>query len=558
MSLSTPETMTYPEPLSLRRLLKRQAAPLLAVFETLLPECGLALFELDGALFVQAGRWPPAVLTRIQAEISRPDNLPAAARHCPLYAGPRPVGALVVYSQAGTTTEAAEQALQASLQLLLNQALEKREIADDTLHRYRELTLLYRVGETIGTALNPEVIPPLVLQESQRVIQADVGVEVGVFVLRRPAASGKGDWESRASFGPPEEVATLLEVMQPQIDGLLENGRPVILTDLSDVTESERKPIYGSALWAPLKTPKRVLGGILLGRLVGQPEFTSSDEKLLTALAMQSALALENAQLFARTDEKLAQRVKELTQEITKRQQAEAALREHAQELEVRNKELDAFSHTVAHDLQGPLANLLGYTSVLQEDWSDLSPEQLTDILQTITRAGRKMSNIIDELLLLASVRKEEAQSVPLEMGQIIGEVQRRLDYMLKEYGAELILPDSWPVALGYAPWVEEIWANYLSNAIKYGGQPLRLEVGATPQADGMVRFWVRDNGAGLTPAEQSHLFTPFAKFNQVRAKGHGLGLSIVQRIVEKLGGQVGVESQVGQGSLFYFSLPGG
>jgi signal transduction histidine kinase len=145
-----------------------------------------------------------------------------------------------------------------------------------------------------------------------------------------------------------------------------------------------------------------------------------------------------------------------------------------------------------------------------------------------------------------------------MEMSQIIGEVQRRLDYMLKEYGAELILPTSWPVALGYAPWIEEVWANYLSNAIKYGGQPPRLEVGATPQADGMVRFWVRDNGAGLTLAEQSHLFTPFTKLNRVRAKGHGLGLSIVQRIVEKLGGQVGVESQVGQGSLFYFSLPGG
>jgi signal transduction histidine kinase len=561
MPRSTLENMSYPEPLSLRRLLKRQAAPLLAAFETLRQECGLALFELDGALFVQAGHWPPAVLTRLQAEISLPDNPLAVEtnyRCYPLWAGPQRVGILAVYGEVGATTQAAEQLLQPSLQLLLNQALEKREIADDTLHRYRELTLLYRVGETIGTALNPEVIPPLVLQESQRVIQADVGVEVGIFVLRRPASSGRGDWESKASFGPPEEVMTLLEAMQSQIDEFLENGRPAILTNLPHRPEAGRKPVYSSVLWAPLKTPKRVLGGILLGRLVGQPEFTASDEKLLTTLAMQSALALENAQLFARTDEKLAQRVKELTQEITKRQQAEAALREHALELEARNKELDAFAHTVAHDLQGPLANLLGYTTVLQESWFDFPQEQLTEILGTVARVARKMSNIIDELLLLASVRKEEAHITPMEMSQIIGEVQRRLDYMLKEYGAELILPDSWPVALGYAPWIEEVWANYLSNAIKYGGQPPRLEVGATPQADGMIRFWVRDNGAGLTPAAQSHLFTPFATLNQVRAKGHGLGLSIVQRIVEKLGGQVGVESQVGQGSLFYFSLPGG
>lgn len=552
--------MTYTEPLSLRRLLKRQAAPLLAAFEPLLPECGLALVEMDGTLFVRAGHWSEAALMHLGTELPPVDTSvfpDARYRRYALWAGPQPVGALVVVDESGVTGQPAEQALQHSLQLLLNQTLEKREIAEDTLHRYRELTLLYRVGETIGTALNPEVIPPLVLQESQRVIQADVGVEVGVFVLRRPTVSGKGDWESKASFGPPEEVTTLLEVMQSQIDVLLETGRSAIITHLPEELAPGREPVYSAALWAPLKTPKRVLGGILLGRLVGQSEFTASDEKLLTALAMQSALALENAQLFARTDEKLAQRVKELIQEITKRQHAEAALRQRALELEERNKELDTFAHTVAHDLQGPLSNLLGYTTVLPECWPDMPAEQITETLQTIARATQKMSNIIDELLLLASVRKEEARVAPLDMGQIVAEVQQRLDYMIKESQAELILPDSWPVARGYAPWIEEVWVNYFSNAIKYGGRPPRLELGATPQADGMIRFWVRDNGAGLTPVEQSQLFIPFTKLNQVRAKGHGLGLSIVQRIVEKLGGQAGVESQVGQGSLFYFSLPG-
>lgn len=73
---------------------------------------------------------------------------------------------------------------------------------------------------------------------------------------------------------------------------------------------------------------------------------------------------------------------------------------------------------------------------------------------------------------------------------------------------------------------------------------------------DGMVKYWVRDNGRGLSPEEQNQLFVPFTQLNQVRAKGHGLGLSIVQRIVEKLGGQVGVESGLGDGSVFWFALP--
>jgi two-component system sensor histidine kinase/response regulator len=113
---------------------------------------------------------------------------------------------------------------------------------------------------------------------------------------------------------------------------------------------------------------------------------------------------------------------------------------------------------------------------------------------------------------------------------------------------------------MGYAPWVEEVWVNYISNALKYGGTPSaapRVELGAETQGDGMVRFWVRDHGPGIAPEAQLRLFTPFTRLDHVRAGGHGLGLSIVRRIVEKLGGQVSVASQVGEGSTFSFTLAG-
>jgi signal transduction histidine kinase len=143
-------------------------------------------------------------------------------------------------------------------------------------------------------------------------------------------------------------------------------------------------------------------------------------------------------------------------------------------------------------------------------------------------------------------------------MARIVAQAQGRLAHFAEERQAEIILPEAWPVAVGYAPWVEEVWVNYLSNAIKDGGQPPRVELGATaPQvATGQVRFWVRDNGAGLTPEEQARLFTPFTRLDQTRATGHGLGLSIVRRIVERLGGQVDVDSTPGEGSVFGFTLP--
>jgi signal transduction histidine kinase len=222
--------------------------------------------------------------------------------------------------------------------------------------------------------------------------------------------------------------------------------------------------------------------------------------------------------------------------------------------------ELDAYAHTVAHDLKNPLGTLIGFSSMLETGYTDLSDEQLHLCVNTIAKSGRKMTNIIEELLLLSSVRKQNVETEPLDMAAITTEALERLADMIAEYQAEIITPEAWPLALGYGPWVEEIWTNYISNGLKYGGDPPRVELGGTipDEPDRQVRFWVRDNGPGLSPEGQARLFTPFTQIHQARAKGHGLGLSIVQRIVAKLGGQVGVESQVGQGSVFFFTLPSG
>jgi len=237
--------------------------------------------------------------------------------------------------------------------------------------------------------------------------------------------------------------------------------------------------------------------------------------------------------------------------------QSEEDLRQYTVQLQARNEELDAFAHTVAHDLRNPLAVIISTGRVLNAHYGSKLEEEMQELLGMITRTAFKMSRIIDELLLLAEVRKAKTKATRLDMGAIVADAQQQLAQSIETNQVEISLPDTWPVALGYAPWIEEVWANYISNAIKYGGQPPYLELGANRQAGGMIRFWVHDNGPGLTPEEQEALFTPFTRLDQVRATGHGLGLSIVKRIVEKLDGQVGVESEPGQGSFFYFTLPG-
>jgi two-component system sensor histidine kinase/response regulator len=171
-------------------------------------------------------------------------------------------------------------------------------------------------------------------------------------------------------------------------------------------------------------------------------------------------------------------------------------------------------------------------------------------------QTGLKMGSIIDELLLLSAVRNTDVKTEPLDMKQIMTDAQARLALMIEEHQAEITLTDTWPASIGHSAWIEEVWANYLSNAIKYGGRPPRVELGGTMQPDGMVRFWIKDNGPGITPEDQDRLFSPFTRLDRDRANGHGLGLSIVRRIVEKLGGQVGIESEPGRGTVFSFTLP--
>ena len=243
--------------------------------------------------------------------------------------------------------------------------------------------------------------------------------------------------------------------------------------------------------------------------------------------------------------------------DITERKRLEEALQQFNVELQARNAELDAFAHTVAHDIKNPLHLMAGYADVLADNHALLPPETVVESLRFILKSAQKLNSITDNLLLLSQVRQQDITVEPLDMGGIVAEARLRVSNLIDDQ-TTISLPETWPMALGYEPWIEEVWVNYLSNALKYADRPARLELGGAAQPDGMMRFWVRDNGVGIAPAEQARLFEAFYRPAHTHSESHGLGLSIVKRIVERLGGAVSVHSSgvPGEGCTFSFTLP--
>jgi len=252
--------------------------------------------------------------------------------------------------------------------------------------------------------------------------------------------------------------------------------------------------------------------------------------------------------------------------DITHRIHAEETIREanirltsEIQEKEKLIEDLDAFSHTVAHDLKNMLGAIVTASDLIRSSFDEYSKEELIELNSIIHSSATKTIHITRELLTLASIRQEEINPQPVNMKRIISDSVARLKDMIDEKSAQLTMPDTWPEVLGYEAWLEEIWTNFLSNAIKYGGTPPVIQFGWELLDSNKAKLWIKDNGKGISEAEIEVLYTKFTRLDlHKRIEGNGLGLSIVKRIVEKLNGEVGVESAniPGEGSRFYFVLP--
>ena len=223
-------------------------------------------------------------------------------------------------------------------------------------------------------------------------------------------------------------------------------------------------------------------------------------------------------------------------------------------ELIAQNRELDAYAHTVAHDLKQPVSTVIAASTLFNS--AQVTVEKKSQLIDTIYRSANKMRSIIDSLLLLANIRKNEKITLStIDLKHTAREACADLQPLIEKQGGTIKMGEFWPKALGYEQWIEEIWINYLSNALKYGGVKPSIEIGAEIQANGMVKCWVKDSGPGLSAEQQHEIFDKFVRFDPQSSEGHGFGLSIVKRIVQRLGGEVGYQTAPEGGSIFWFSL---
>jgi light-regulated signal transduction histidine kinase (bacteriophytochrome) len=278
-----------------------------------------------------------------------------------------------------------------------------------------------------------------------------------------------------------------------------------------------------------------------------------------TIRVLEEELAETNRGLVALTLE-LEQRVDERTKELRAAhaalQKTNAELLQLTSELQAANKELEAFSYSLSHDLRGPLRSIDGFSQLLLEDCSDRLDERGKDYLQRVREACQRMAQLTEDMLTLSRLTRREMRKEAVDLSTLAQIIAAALQQTDPQRRAEFVIAAG-VVAIGDAGLLRAALENLLGNAWKFTGRvpQARIEFGCAEQPP---IYFVRDNGAGFDMAYADKLFGVFQRLHTEREyPGTGIGLATVQRIIHRHGGRIWAEAAVGQGATFYFTLCG-
>ncbi len=229
-------------------------------------------------------------------------------------------------------------------------------------------------------------------------------------------------------------------------------------------------------------------------------------------------------------------------------------------EIKKRYEELESFAHIVAHDLKSPIAGIMGSAEILKTEFKEKLNEEEYQFFEHITTSGNKMVRLINELLQFALAGKVEFSKEKVSINKMIGEIEEDIKFLLEERNASLAVKGKLPDLICDPVQLSQVWRNLITNSIKYNDKKApSVEAGYFEDSKypGMYCFYVKDNGIGIDKNYFERIFMPFQRAtSDPHYKGTGIGLAIVKRVIEYHGGKVWVESTLGEGTTFYFTIP--
>ncbi|WP_052700465.1 sensor histidine kinase [Methylocucumis oryzae] len=287
------------------------------------------------------------------------------------------------------------------------------------------------------------------------------------------------------------------------------------------------------------------------------------DEVLLRTLAGRNFYASIQTVVKQKSDGQLL--LYGIIEDISERKHAEQVINElnetlmkRAQELESVNKELEAFSYSVSHDLRAPLRALDGFSRILLDEYQDRLDDKAKDRLSRIRKAAQTMSGLIDDLLQLSRITRVELTVKPVNLSQLATDIIVELQKEASEHQVSCIIQDN-VTALGDAKLLRIVLVNLLGNAWKFtrNTDQAVIEFGVrSSETESTTIYYVRDNGAGFDMAYADKLFKAFQRLHSANEfPGTGIGLATVYRIILKHSGRIWAQSEIGQGACFYFTL---
>lgn len=496
------------------------------------------------------------ILVGIATTIVLADRIITPLKHLASVAKRVAEGDLVASVEPNTRDEVGELA---GLFNRMTQSLKERNQAIQT--QLNQLQTLNRTGTAIISTLDIDKLLNVVLH----LLMDNLGYRRMLLMLYDP--------HRRAAYGARlagvsrelEEAARLLE-MPIEDDGslhadLLLRGRGVLIEDIDSVADRMYPPILAMArqegvrgfIAAPLKTSQRIMGFIAADR--GESPCRQEDLDLLLTIATQVAVAIDNAQAY--------QDLEELTRTLEHRVQ------DRTRELQVANEKLQeldrlksAFVSIVSHELRTPMTSIKGYIENMLDGLTGGLTERQAYYLGRVKFNVERLTRMINDLLDLSRIEagRVELARVPLPISELIPEIVESLQPVAQAKSISIQhRHQGAPVEIsGDRDKLHQILTNLIQNAVKFTPSGGQISIETKPVAGGLVQFCVADTGCGISPDEQGRIFERFYRGEtiQVDQRGAGLGLPITKSLVELHGGSIWVESVLGQGSRFYFTIP--